>query len=52
MINARSNHPDGVMALMGDSSVRFVTSNIDKACWRALGTRSGGETVNCEDELL
>ena len=52
VINARSSHPGGVMALMGDSSVRFVTSNIDKACWRALGTRSGGETINCEDELL
>ncbi|MEC8557695.1 MAG: H-X9-DG-CTERM domain-containing protein [Planctomycetota bacterium] len=31
MLNARSNHPGGVMALMGDSSVRFVTCKIDKA---------------------
>ncbi len=42
---ARSFHPGGVNALMGDGSTRFVAGSIQRAVWRALGTRAGGELV-------
>lgn len=42
---ARSNHYGGVNALMADGSVRFVRERIQRATWRALGTRDGGELV-------
>jgi prepilin-type processing-associated H-X9-DG protein len=45
-INARSWHPGGVNALMGDGSVKFVKSTIDGMTWRALGTVAGGEVVS------
>ncbi|MBM4058400.1 MAG: DUF1559 domain-containing protein [Planctomycetes bacterium] len=38
-VSASSNHPGGVNAVMGDSSVRFITNNIDTGnlslSWRA-----------------
>jgi prepilin-type N-terminal cleavage/methylation domain-containing protein/prepilin-type processing-associated H-X9-DG protein len=43
---ARSGHSNGVNALMGDGSVRFVTNSIDATMWRAMGTREGGEVVS------
>jgi prepilin-type N-terminal cleavage/methylation domain-containing protein/prepilin-type processing-associated H-X9-DG protein len=43
---ARSAHTGGVNAAMADGSVRFFSNSIDLYTWRALGTRSGGETVN------
>jgi prepilin-type N-terminal cleavage/methylation domain-containing protein/prepilin-type processing-associated H-X9-DG protein len=46
MATARSGHPGGVNALMGDGSCRWVSSSINLAVWRALGTRSGGELVD------
>lgn len=45
MATARSAHPGGVNAVMGDGSVRFVGETIDQATWRGLGTRNGGELV-------
>jgi prepilin-type N-terminal cleavage/methylation domain-containing protein/prepilin-type processing-associated H-X9-DG protein len=42
---ARSRHSNGVNAAMADGSVRFVANSVDLTVWRALGTRSGGETV-------
>jgi prepilin-type N-terminal cleavage/methylation domain-containing protein len=42
---ARSRHPAGVNALLGDASVRFVPSTINQTIWQYLGTRAGGETV-------
>jgi prepilin-type processing-associated H-X9-DG protein len=42
---ARSRHSGGVMALLCDGSVRFVSENIDLAIWRSLATRMGGEVV-------
>lgn len=45
LFNARSYHPGGVNALLGDGSVRFVKSTIDGMVWRALGTVAGGEVV-------
>jgi prepilin-type N-terminal cleavage/methylation domain-containing protein/prepilin-type processing-associated H-X9-DG protein len=45
-INARSYHPGGVNALLGDGSVRFVKGTIDGMVWRSLGTVAGGEVVS------
>ena len=36
-VTARSFHPGGVNALMGDGSVRFIKSTIDGRTWRAWG---------------
>jgi prepilin-type processing-associated H-X9-DG protein len=46
MMTARSNHPGGVNALMGDGSLRFVGETIAVGVWRGLGTRNGGELVD------
>jgi prepilin-type N-terminal cleavage/methylation domain-containing protein len=43
---AGSRHTGGVNACVADGSVRFVSSNLELPVWRALGTRSGGETVS------
>jgi prepilin-type N-terminal cleavage/methylation domain-containing protein len=42
---ARSYHPGGVQACMGDGSVRFVSENINVLVWQALGSRGGGEVT-------
>jgi len=42
---ASSQHSGGVNVAMMDGSGRFVANSIDKAVWRALGTRAGGESV-------
>ena len=46
MATARSCHPGGVNALMGDGSLRFVMETISLPVWRGLGTRNGGEFVD------
>lgn len=46
MATARSNHPGGVNALMGDGSVRFVAETIATEVWRGFGTRNGSELVD------
>lgn len=46
MATARSWHPNGVNALMGDGSVRFVTETLAQEIWRGMGTRNGGELVD------
>ncbi len=43
---ARSSHPGGVNVALCDGSVRFVSQTIPLATWRALGSATGGETVN------
>jgi prepilin-type N-terminal cleavage/methylation domain-containing protein/prepilin-type processing-associated H-X9-DG protein len=42
---ARSRHSNGVNALMGDGSVRFVQNSINLLAWQAMGSREGGETA-------
>ncbi len=42
---ARSRHTGGVMTLLCDGSVRFVSDNIDMTTWRALASRGGGEVL-------
>jgi prepilin-type N-terminal cleavage/methylation domain-containing protein len=43
--SARSKHTGGVNVALGDASVRFVSNSVSVVTWRALGTRSGGETL-------
>jgi len=43
---ARSDHPGGANVAMADGSVRWFTSSVATATWRALGTRNRGEVVN------
>jgi prepilin-type N-terminal cleavage/methylation domain-containing protein/prepilin-type processing-associated H-X9-DG protein len=45
VVTARSYHPNGVNVLLLDGSVRSVSSSVQPAVWRALGTRAGGEVV-------
>ncbi|MDR2763270.1 MAG: DUF1559 domain-containing protein, partial [Planctomycetaceae bacterium] len=40
---ARSFHPNGVNATLGDGSVRFVTNNITQEVWRNYGKINSGE---------
>jgi prepilin-type N-terminal cleavage/methylation domain-containing protein/prepilin-type processing-associated H-X9-DG protein len=47
-INARSYHPGGVNALLGDGSVRFVKGTIDGMAWRAMGTVAGAEVLSSD----
>jgi prepilin-type N-terminal cleavage/methylation domain-containing protein/prepilin-type processing-associated H-X9-DG protein len=47
-VTARSYHPGGVNALMGDGSVRFVKSSINGATWRGLGSVSGREVISAD----
>jgi hypothetical protein len=47
-VTARSYHPGGVNALVGDGSVRFVKGSIDGRTWRALGTVAGNEAVSAD----
>jgi prepilin-type N-terminal cleavage/methylation domain-containing protein len=42
---ASSYHTGGVHTLLCDGSVRFVSENIDRTLWRAVGTRDGGENI-------
>jgi prepilin-type N-terminal cleavage/methylation domain-containing protein len=44
-ITSRSHHVGVVNSLLGDGSVRSISSNIDLNTWRALGTRNGNEVV-------
>ena len=39
---ARSLHPGGVNVVMLDTSMRFVSDDIDLATWRAMAMRAGG----------
>ncbi|MDB5388833.1 MAG: hypothetical protein JWM11_4479 [Planctomycetaceae bacterium] len=42
---ARSRHTGGVHAALCDGSVRFVSDNVNRTIWQALGTRGGGEIL-------
>jgi prepilin-type N-terminal cleavage/methylation domain-containing protein len=45
---ARSRHPGGVNAMLGDASVRFIKNSISLQVWRALSTMQGGEIVSSD----
>ena len=44
-ITSRSYHTGGVHSLLGDGSVRMISSSIDGNAWRGLGTVAGGEVI-------
>lgn len=44
-LSVRSFHAGGAQVTLGDGSVRFVSSNIDTATFRSLGTIAGGEVI-------
>ena len=46
VVSARSYHAGGVNASLVDGSVRFVSENIERRVFQAMGTRNGGEVVN------
>ncbi len=46
VIPARSLHPNGVNAAMGDGSVRFANNNVDILVWQYTGSRNDGAAVN------
>ena len=43
---ARSQHPRGVNLLMMDGAVHFARDGMSLRVWRALGSRSGGESTD------
>lgn len=45
-VTARSYHVGMVNALLMDGSVRTISDTIDRAVWRDVGTRLGGEVVD------
>ena len=47
-VTSRSYHPGLVNAALMDGSVRSFTDNVELALWRALATRSRGETVSLQ----
>jgi prepilin-type N-terminal cleavage/methylation domain-containing protein len=48
-ITARSYHPGGINALIGDGSVKFIKDGINGAAWRSLGSIGGGEVISSDD---
>jgi hypothetical protein len=46
IVSARSYHIGGVVVLMGDGSVQFMSNDVSLTnVWQPLGTRAGGETI-------
>lgn len=43
---ARSQHPGGVVAMMCDASVHFITNDIDHRTYQRLSVRDDGEPVS------
>jgi len=48
IMTARSQHPGGVNALMGDGGVRFISDSVNLATWQALATLRGGEVLGSD----
>ena len=46
VMSASSAHTGGVHVLMADSSVKFVSDNVNQLAWWAAGTRSDAETAD------
>ena len=43
-----SAHPGGCNVMMGDGSVKFVKSTINRQTWWSLGTKAGGEVISAD----
>jgi len=48
LVGASSYHAGGVNIGMLDGSVRFVKNSINKATWRAISTKAGGEVISSD----
>jgi len=46
---ASSRHPGGVNVLFADGSVKSIKDAINRAVWRALGTKASGEIISSSD---
>lgn len=46
IVPARSLHPGGVMAALGDASTRFIPDSVDTVVWQRVGARADGEVVD------
>ncbi len=46
---AYSFHVNGANSLLGDGSVRFVSSSVNIVVWAAVATRAGGEVISGTD---
>jgi hypothetical protein len=46
IIPARSLHPGGVNALLGDGSIRFVRNSISLIIWQRVGARNDGTALS------
>jgi hypothetical protein len=44
-VSPNSNHSRGVQVMMGDASVHFCSDTVDLVVWRAIGSKSSGESV-------
>ena len=44
-ISASSAHAGGAFVLLADGAARFVADAVDRAVWRGLGSRDGGEVI-------
>jgi prepilin-type processing-associated H-X9-DG protein len=45
---ARSYHNGGVNMLLCDGATRFVSNGVSLATWKAVGTRSGSDTIGAD----
>jgi prepilin-type processing-associated H-X9-DG protein len=45
---ARSKHPGGVNACLGDGSVRFISNGINPTAWLYMGSTADGQVVSLE----
>ena len=45
-VTARSRHPGGVHLLLCDGSVRFISNDVDRDIWKALGSRNAQEVIS------
>ena len=48
-VTVGSYHAGGVLVMMGDGSVRFVTNGVNLEVWRYVGTRNGGEVASLDE---
>jgi len=43
-----SHHPGGILVIMGDGTVQWISEGISQFVYNALGSRAGGEAVNLD----
>lgn len=48
-VRAASTHPGGANFLFSDGSVKFISQNVDRTLYNALGSKAGKETIGNVD---